>query len=277
MCPVTGGSGSPTIFSRITERPPSAPTSAVPRNAPLSVCTATPAPSFWKPVTRVVVRSSMRPGSALHPSRSEPWMSARCVTAYGLPKRLAKRASSGMSITLSPVTPSIISRLSMNTASFFTSRPTPSASSACQALGAIWMPAPISPNCGACSSTTLLNPLRARASAAARPPMPPPAMITGLLFLEEDGDAIELTFGVHQVDALVRDLECIALAPEAVLDQRALEPLFLVAELHQRERRADTQLAVRFAKRHDVANLVHGARKRQAGVRARVPDLLDAQ
>src|SRR2546425_1321781 len=276
MCPVTGGSGSPTIFSRITERPPSAPTSAVPRNAPLSVCTATPAPSFWKPVTRVLVRSSMRPGSALHPSRSEPWMSARCVTAYGLPKRFAKRASSGMSITFSPVTPSIISRLSMNTASFFTSCPTPSASSACQALGAIWMPAPISPNCGACSSTTLLNPLRASASAAARPPMPPPAMTTGLLFLEEDGDAIELTFRVHQVDALVRDLECIARAPQAVLDQRAVEPLFLGAELDQGERRPDAQLVVGLAELHHVANLVHGARQRQARASTRVADLLYA-
>src|SRR5438270_4018235 len=186
-------------------------------------------------------------------------MSARWVTAYGLAKRFAKRASSGMSITFSPLTPSIISRCSMNTASFLTRAPTPSASSACQALGAIWMPAPISPNSGACSSTTLLNPLRASASAAASPPMPPPAMITGLLFLEEDGDAIELTFGVHQVDALVRDLECIALAPEAVLDQRAVEPLFLVAELHQRERRADAQLAIRLTELHDIADLVHGA------------------
>src|SRR3989442_8792403 len=141
-----------------------------------------------------------------------------------------------MSMIFSPLTPSIISRLSMNTASFFTSWPTPSAWSACQALGAIWMPAPISPNCGACSSTTLLKPLRASASAAARPPMPPPAMITGLLFLEEDGDAIELTFRVHQVHALVRDAECIAAPAQAVLDQRAIDALFLVAELHQCER-----------------------------------------
>src|SRR5437588_5109681 len=148
-----------------------------------------------------------------------------------------------MSITFSPVTPSIISRLSMNTASFFTSWPTPSASSACQALGAIWMPAPISPNCGACSSTTLLNPLRASASAAARPPMPPPAMITGCAFLEEDGNAIELTFGVHQVDALVRDLECVCLAAQPVLDQRGVDALFLVAELDQGQRRRHAQLA----------------------------------
>src|SRR5690242_20391063 len=106
-------------------------------------------------------------------------MSARCVTAYGLAKRFAKRSSSGMSTTVSPLTPSIMSRRSMNTASFFTRAPTPSASSACQALGAIWMPAPISPNCAACSRTIERKPLRASASAAARPPMPPPAMTTG--------------------------------------------------------------------------------------------------
>src|SRR4051812_15379573 len=151
-----------------------------------------------------------------------------------------------MSITFSPDTPSIMRRRSMNTASFFTNWPTPSASRQCQALGAIWMPAPISPNCGACSSTMLLKPLRASASAAARPPMPPPAMITGDLFrgvlLEEDGDAIELAFGVHEVHALMGDAKCIPcfyilMGPEAVLDLGAVDALFLVAELDQRERR----------------------------------------
>src|SRR5439155_22338828 len=140
-----------------------------------------------------------------------------------------------MSITFSPLTPSIISRCSMNTASFLTSAPTPSASSACHAFGAIWMPAPISPNCGACSRTMLLKPLRASANAAARPPMPPPAITTGVLFLEEDGDAIELTFRVHQIHALVGDLECIALPAQPMLDQRGVNVLFLVAELHHRQ------------------------------------------
>src|SRR3954470_8388802 len=183
-----------------------------------------------------------------------------------------------MSITLSPLTPSNIRRRSMNTASFFTSCPTPSASSACHALGAIWMPAPISPNCGACSTTTLLNPLRASASAAARPPMPPPAMITGErfrgVFLEEDGDAIELSFGIHQIDALVRDAECIALislmVAQAVLDQCPIKALFLVAELHQRQRGADAQLAVRALELQHVADLVHRARERLARMRARM-------
>src|SRR5436190_12201643 len=137
-----------------------------------------------------------------------------------------------MSITFSPLTPSIISRRSMKTASFFTSCPTPSASSACQALGAIWMPAPISPNCGACSSTMLLKPLRASASAAARPPMPPPAMMTGFLFLEEDRDAIELTFRVDEVNAFMGDLECTGALAQAMLDHRAVDALLLIAELN---------------------------------------------
>src|SRR5437016_2386402 len=190
---------------------------------------------------------------------------------------VAKRLSSGMSISFQRLIPSNISRSSMSTASFFTCAPTPRASSACQALGAIWMPAPISPNSGACSSTTLLNPLRASASAAASPPMPPPAMITGLLFLEEDGDAINFTFGVDQIDALVRDLECIAALAQPVLDQRAIEALFLMAEFHHRHRRADAQLAVRLAERHHVADLVHGAGERQPRVRAGMTDLFHPQ
>src|SRR6478672_6620321 len=245
--------------------------------SPLAVVTATPRSPISKPVTRLLVRRSIICGSARQPSTSEPWMSARCVTAYGLAKRFAKRASSGMSITFSPLTPSIISRCSMNTASFFTSAPTPSASSACQALGAIWMPAPISPNCGACSSTTLLNPLRASASAAARPPMPPPATITGSLFLEEDGDAIEFTFRVDEVDALARDTERIPLRPEAVLHQRSIDALLLVSKLDRRQRRSDLQLAIRLPELHHVPNLVHGSRNGLPRVRAWVPDLLHAQ
>src|SRR4051812_11695086 len=166
-----------------------------------------------------------------------------------------------MSITFSPETPSIISRRSMNTASFFTSCPTPKASSACQAFGAIWMPAPISPNCGACSSTMLLNPLRASANAAARPPMPPPAITTGFLFLEEDRDAIDLAFGVHEVHALMGDLECIALPTEPVLNQRAVDALFLVAELDHRQGRRYAQFLAMAQYRH-IADLMHRARER---------------
>src|SRR5437763_3373316 len=204
-------------------------------------------------------------------------MSARWVTAYGLAKRFAKRASSGMSITFSPLTPSIISRCSINTASFLTRAPTPRASSACQALGAIWMPAPISPNCGACSSTTLLKPLRASASAAASPPMPPPATITGALFLEEDGDAIEFTFRIHEIDALARDAKRVPMRPQPVLDQRAVDALLVVSKFDHREGRADLQLAVGLAEPHHVSYLVHSARERLARVRPRMPDLLHAQ
>ena len=58
-------------------------------DSPLAVLTANCVSVLRrKPVTRVLVRSSISSGSALQPSSSEPWMSARCVTAYGLPKRL---------------------------------------------------------------------------------------------------------------------------------------------------------------------------------------------
>src|SRR5258708_7112369 len=164
-----------------------------------------------------------------------------------------------MSMIFSPLTPSIISRLSMNTASFFTSFPTPSASSACQALGAIWMPAPISPNCGACSSTTLLNPLRASASAAARPPMPPPAMITGLLFLEEDGDAINFTFRVDEIHPLVRDAERLAALAQPVLDQRAVEPLSFVPEFPHRQGQHTLPPAVPLPAPPSAPTLLHPA------------------
>src|SRR3954469_21999618 len=274
---VVVGSGSPTSASRTTDFAPSAPISAAPAmRSPLAVVTTTPRSATSKPVTRLLVRRSINCGSARQPSTSEPWVSGRCVTAYGLAKRLAKRLSSGMSMTFSPLTPSIISRCSMNTASFFTSAPTPSASSACQALGAIWMPAPISPNCGACSSTMLLKPLRASASAAASPPMPPPAITTGFLFLEEDRDAIDFTFRIDEVHALVGDRECIAVLPEAMLYQGAVDALFLVAEFDHREGRAHPQL--RSGLQHgDIADLVHGPRQRKAGMRARMAVLLDAQ
>src|SRR5258706_9683571 len=277
MCPVAGGSGSPTIASRMTDLPPSAPMSATPCRLPLSVFKTTCLLSFSKPRPRVLVRSSIIPGSAWQPPSSEPWMSARCVTAYGLPKRRANRATSGILMIFSPLTPSNISRCSMNTACFFTSWPTPSASSACQALGAIWMPAPISPNCGACSRTTERQPFLASASAAARPPMPPPAMSTGSLFLEEDGDAIELAFGVHQVHALVGDLECIPLWTKAVLHESAIDALFLVSKFGQGEGGGNTHLIPRFFQRHDVRNLMNRPGNRIARVRARMPNLLHPQ
>src|SRR5206468_11355902 len=68
----------------------------------------------------------------------------------------------------------------MKTACCFTPSPTPSASIACQAFGASWIPAPISPNSCACSRTSTRKPLIARPSAAANPPMPPPAITIGI-------------------------------------------------------------------------------------------------
>src|SRR5947208_8855382 len=56
--------------------------------------------------------------------------------------------------------------------------PTPSRSKQWKALGPSSMPAPISPSCAAFSSTSEAMPFWASASAAARPPMPPPAIRT---------------------------------------------------------------------------------------------------
>src|ERR1700729_2501357 len=54
--------------------------------------------------------------------------------------------------------------------------PTPRRSKQWKALGPSWMPAPISPNCAAFSSTSDGMFFWASASAVANPPMPPPAM-----------------------------------------------------------------------------------------------------
>src|SRR5260370_41906360 len=56
--------------------------------------------------------------------------------------------------------------------------PTPRRSKQWKALGPSWMPAPISPRRLAFSSTSEAMFFCANASAAARPPMPPPAMRT---------------------------------------------------------------------------------------------------
>src|SRR3990167_1844885 len=56
--------------------------------------------------------------------------------------------------------------------------PTPRRSKQWKALGPSWMPAPISPSLEAFSSTSEAMPFWASARAAARPPMPPPAMRT---------------------------------------------------------------------------------------------------
>jgi hypothetical protein len=53
------------------------------------------------------------------------------------------------------------------------------------AFGESWMPAPVSESCEACSSNVTRKPDCASISAALRPPMPAPAMMT----LREDATA----------------------------------------------------------------------------------------
>src|SRR5262245_34359303 len=84
--------------------------------------------------------------------------------------------------------------------------PTPRRSKQWKALGPSWMPAPISPSCAAFSSTSEAMPFWASASAAARPPMPPPAMrtlswSTHDLLVMQPGDLM-----VRQVEDTGKDL-----------------------------------------------------------------------
>jgi len=53
----------------------------------------------------------------------------------------------------------------------------PSARSTAKPLGLIWMPAPASARRSACSRTVTRAPVRASATAAASPPMPPPRTV----------------------------------------------------------------------------------------------------
>src|ERR1043165_1464850 len=106
-------------------------------------------------------------------------MSARCVTAYGLRNRARKAPPTGTHATSVSSIASISTSRSVYTARPRARSPTPSASNAENALGPSWIPAPISPSSLACSSTRTAKPWRARASAAATPPQPPPATRMG--------------------------------------------------------------------------------------------------
>ena len=75
----------------------------------------------------------------------------------------------------------------------------------------------------------------------------------------------------------MRDAEAVAHAAQAVLDQRAVEPLLFVAELDELQGRVHDRLAIRFGRDHDVGHLVHRASERLARVRARMTRLLYAQ
>src|SRR5262245_53071971 len=71
------------------------------------------------------------------------------------------------------------------------------------------MPAPISLNSAPCSNTRTARPLRASASAAARPPIPPPSTITG--------NMIALKFYLPEFGARVRNLSLSALVLASVV------------------------------------------------------------
>src|SRR5882757_6261911 len=86
--------------------------------------------------------------------------------------------------------------------------PTPRRSKQWKALGPSWMPAPISPSCWAFSSTSEAMPFWASASAAANPPMPPPAMrilpgSTHDLLVMQQGDLV-----IRQAENTRQNLVC---------------------------------------------------------------------
>ena len=95
--------------------------------------------------------------------------------------------------------------------------------------------------------------------------------------LEENGDAVEFALGIHQIHALVGDLEAAIVAAQPVLDQRAVEALLFAAELDELKGRVDRDLTGLFLGYHHVAHLMHGAGEGLPGVRARVARLLHSQ
>src|SRR5206468_3249234 len=108
----------------------------------------------------------------------------------------------------------------------------------------------------------------------------PPAMITGDLFrgvfLEEDRNAIELTFRVDEVNALMGDLERVRVLAQAVLDHGAVDALLLIAEFNDGQGGGYAHLLA-VGQYGDVANMMHGSRQRLARMGTRMPILLDAQ
>src|SRR5688572_25400833 len=94
--------------------------------------------------------------------------------------------------------------------------------------------------------------------------------------LKQDGDAVHLALRIHQVHALVRDAETVARAAQAVLDQRPVQALLLVAKLDHLESRSDFDFISRIFSDH-VSHLMYGACEGQTGVRARMARLLHAQ
>src|SRR5437868_6548004 len=140
--------------------------------------------------------------------------------------------------------------------------PTPSRSKQWKAFGASWMPAPISPSAAAFSSTTTENPLRARPSAVASPPMPPPATRIGRSAVpsppamgEASGRAVLLEPGLQPLPAVLRGLRPVARAVVGVEGVRRL--------------RIDHELAGLVGRRAGLLHLL-GGRDRDALVGAAI-------
>src|SRR5688572_33289283 len=94
---------------------------------------------------------------------------------------------------------------------------------------------------------------------------------------EEDRNAVELAFGVHQIDALVRDPEAVAGAAQAVLDEGTPDALALVSPFDDLQHRVHPDLPIFVLQNADVADVMYGARERQPRMGTRMARLRDAQ
>src|SRR5206468_290085 len=88
--------------------------------------------------------------------------------------------------------------------------------------------------------------------------------------------SVQLGVGIHEIHPLGDDPQAVRGASQAMLDLGAPDPLSLVAILDQDERGADAKLMVIRVEHPDVADLVHGAGRRDARVSARMQELTDA-
>src|SRR5262249_18499298 len=120
-------------------------------------------------------RAPKRKSTVLTPRRSTSSKSARCIVRLGAPNcwRNAPRRIREMTRPLFQLR---MIRKSDSHPRAMTASSTPRTRSASSALGLRLRPAPISFSAGDCSQTTISAPHRSSASAAARPPTPPPTM-----------------------------------------------------------------------------------------------------
>ena len=119
----------------------------------------------------------------LHVYRQMQWEGIDIVwapaTAMVSPKRRVRSSPSGIRVMRSPVSASRISSPVGIATSCRTRSRRPSFLKGVKTFGPSWMPAPISLNSVACSSTWTGKPFRPSARAVPSPPMPPPAMMKG--------------------------------------------------------------------------------------------------